>query len=520
MLSPESRGRMSFGSGLGILVVLQALAVLPFLGAAPLSEVDEARIAQISREMAESGDWIVPRLGGEPYACYPPLAYWLMAGSGIVFGFGEFAMRLPSALAGLALTALAGRVGRRLAGDGAGLAAAAVLATMHAFVLQQASCRADVLVALGAVGAFERFLAVAGGAGAKGWLPFPLWLALGVLAKGPIAGVVCGMGIAAWLLVERRWRVLLDLKPALTVPLFLAATVPWYLLAGSRAGAEFLRTNLLLENFAAFTTGHEQAQPAWFYLRTAPQRLVPWLLLLPAAWAWKGERGFRTALLWAAGVFLFLSVSSAKRVNYLTFVYPAFATAVGIGLAATLRAEPRRISRGIAIVAGLAAAAGLAIGILGAAGRGSSSLRAAYPAAPILLLAAAAVLAVVLRAKGPLAATVSLGAAVLLLIGAYHGTRGLRLEESTRQALAFCTRVETSLPPREPVSLIGPELPEGFHLFYCRRPVLRRSTPGPGYYLGNEAQKSRLVDSTPGALVLDAVPDDRGHRTYLIRVNP
>ena len=47
-------------------------------------------------------DWLTPRIGGVTFPAYPPLAYWLLAASGSVFGFNEFAMRLPTALAGLA----------------------------------------------------------------------------------------------------------------------------------------------------------------------------------------------------------------------------------------------------------------------------------------------------------------------------------------------------------------------------------------------------------------------------------
>src|ERR1700722_12629975 len=59
---------------------------------------DEPRYASIGREMARSGDWITPRLWGQPWFEKPPLLYW-MSGIGFRLGLGpELAPRLGVAL--------------------------------------------------------------------------------------------------------------------------------------------------------------------------------------------------------------------------------------------------------------------------------------------------------------------------------------------------------------------------------------------------------------------------------------
>src|SRR5258706_15128653 len=79
---------------LTIFVYFFGLAI-PFLGP------DEARYAQVAREMLERGDWITPTLGGFNWFEKPPLLYWLEVVSYKVFGINEFSARFCPALFGL-----------------------------------------------------------------------------------------------------------------------------------------------------------------------------------------------------------------------------------------------------------------------------------------------------------------------------------------------------------------------------------------------------------------------------------
>src|SRR6516162_10513370 len=68
------------------------------LSTAGLLGPDEPRYASVAREMARSGDWITPRLWGEPWFEKPALLYW-MTGAAFRLGLGpELAPRLPVAL--------------------------------------------------------------------------------------------------------------------------------------------------------------------------------------------------------------------------------------------------------------------------------------------------------------------------------------------------------------------------------------------------------------------------------------
>jgi 4-amino-4-deoxy-L-arabinose transferase-like glycosyltransferase len=79
------------------IVALSALVCMSHLGSFGLWEPDEARYAEIAREMLQSGNLLVPHLNYVAYVEKPPLLYWLTTFSFWMFGLSEFAARLPVA---------------------------------------------------------------------------------------------------------------------------------------------------------------------------------------------------------------------------------------------------------------------------------------------------------------------------------------------------------------------------------------------------------------------------------------
>jgi len=85
-------------------LVLMGVCLFSGLQALGLTGPDEPRYAAIARTMARSGDWVTPRLAGQPWLEKPALYYWVAASAIRWFGDGEFAARLPSAVAALLAT--------------------------------------------------------------------------------------------------------------------------------------------------------------------------------------------------------------------------------------------------------------------------------------------------------------------------------------------------------------------------------------------------------------------------------
>src|SRR5204863_8816980 len=115
-----------------VLVLLPAALLYPCLSFY-LFEPDEGRYAQVPREMLQRGDWVVPRLFGEPYLDKPPLGYWLIMLSFAVFGVHDWSARLVPALAVHLAVLLTYLLGRRSLGERTALWGALLLALAPGF---------------------------------------------------------------------------------------------------------------------------------------------------------------------------------------------------------------------------------------------------------------------------------------------------------------------------------------------------------------------------------------------------
>ena len=115
------------------LVFLAALGLIcPLLAArrVPLVDPDEGLHASIAQEMAERGDWIVPRQLQEPFLDKPILYFWAIAASLKVFGNSEAAVRLPGLLFGTLGTITTVAIAWRTLGRRTGLVAGVFYASM------------------------------------------------------------------------------------------------------------------------------------------------------------------------------------------------------------------------------------------------------------------------------------------------------------------------------------------------------------------------------------------------------
>lgn len=310
-------------------LLLAALILFPFLGLGtpPLFDLDEGAFTASTTEMFLRGDFLSSYLLGEPRHDKPILIYWLQAASVSLLGTGEFAWRLPSALASAAWILLTYGFVARVLDRSAGLTAAMIVATAAGLTVITRAATADALLNL--------WLATAGYAswlwlreGARRWL-YLAWLAmaLGFLTKGPVALVIPGAAVLLWCASRREWRRFLAcaLAPG-PLALFLAVATPWFVVQTAIEGPGFLAGFFLKHNLSRFDAPMEGHGGNYFYY--VPVVLVSLLphtgLLLTALGrlraAWRDDL-LRYGLIWFLVAFVLFSFSGTKLPHYVYYGY-------------------------------------------------------------------------------------------------------------------------------------------------------------------------------------------------------
>jgi len=342
------------------------LAYLLPLGARDLVVPDETRYAEISREMIESGDWVVPRLNGLRYFEKPAMGYWVHAGSLLLFGENDFAVRLPSALSvglsALLIFVLVRHASRREEEDGGFAATLAVLIFLSCFEIFGVGNTAvlDSLFSCFLTATIAAFYfaseAPPGSTREKGFLLLA-GMACGVafLTKGFLAFAVPVLALAPYLVWQHRYA---DLFRMSWLPILTAFVValPWGLLIHFEE-PDFWRFFFWNEHIRRFMADNAQHKESfWFFFLAAPGMFVPWTFVAPVAVAGiktmlfepgRNNRLVRLCMCWLALPFLLFSLSNGKLLTYILPCFPPFAVLMALGLLSVLKKDVRnRIFQG------------------------------------------------------------------------------------------------------------------------------------------------------------------------------
>jgi len=221
------------------------------LGAFGLLGADEPRYAQVAREMLDHSDWVTPTLQGKPWLEKPVLYYWQAMLSFRAFGVTDRAARVPAAFDAAVLVAAIYFFLRRFR-PGSELDGALIIASCAAVVGFARAAATDMpLAATFAIALLcwyawyeskrRIYLAV-----------FYIFLALGTLAKGPVAPALAAIIIFLFVAVKRDLRAIPLTLWVTGVVLYLAVMLPWYIAVQVR-NPEFFRVFVLEHNLARFS---------------------------------------------------------------------------------------------------------------------------------------------------------------------------------------------------------------------------------------------------------------------------
>ena len=324
-----------------VIILISICLLLYFfrLGTMPMGDSDEAMHASTSKDMVLSGDWVTPRYNGENFYDKTPLYNWLAAISFLLFGFSEFAARLPAALLGLGCVMITYWLARCMFGSVVAFLSALVLATSAEYIVLSRAVVHDISLAFFVTLALTLFFV--GYKNEKHRKPAFLFgyaaLGFAVLAKGPVGAVLPMMIIGLFLICNRQLRFLREMQIGWGLLIFLAIAAPWYILISLR-NPDYIGYFFLKQNIGSFLSQESRhPRPFYYYIPILMGGLFPWSLFLPLALyrairakaALHGD-GVIFALIWFGVIFIFFSIASSKLGTYILPLFPAAAMLVGV----------------------------------------------------------------------------------------------------------------------------------------------------------------------------------------------
>ena len=330
------------------LLALVFACLLPGFFSIPVVDRDEARFAQASRQMLESGDYVVPRLGEETRFKKPIGIYWLQTAAAQLTGLGAQApiwtYRLPSLAGALIAVLLTYAAGRRLFDDDTGFIAAALMGASLMLAVEARLAKTDAaLLAAALAGQWVLARAYLARAGERlptvGVLLFWAAMAIGILIKGPIVPLLAGLtaaSLAAW---DRRAAWLKQLRPALGVPFMLLLVLPWLVAIALQSGGDFFHESVGNDLLGKVATGQEShGAPFGAHFLAFWVAFWPGAALVAAAapWVWRNRAvpAVRFCLCWLVPFWIVFEFIATKLPHYTLPAYPALALLTAAALVA------------------------------------------------------------------------------------------------------------------------------------------------------------------------------------------
>jgi 4-amino-4-deoxy-L-arabinose transferase-like glycosyltransferase len=351
-----------------VLAVTALLAFLPGFFQIPPMDRDEARFAQATKQMLESGDYIDIRFQDEVRYKKPVGIYWMQAAVvKVADALGKAdahttisLYRIPSLLGALGAVLLTYWTALAFVSRRAAVLAGLMMATSILLGAEARLAKTDavlLLTVVAAMGAMARaYLAERrpGASGRAGWgLPAVFWtaLAVGILVKGPLILMVAGLTILALAVADRSLRWIGSLKPIPGIIWLCILVLPWFLAIMGRAGNSFFAESVGRDLFGKVISAQEAhgAPPGYYFV-------LFWVTFWPAAtlagmaipsvWAARREKGAKFLLAWIVPAWIVFELVPTKLPHYVLPLYPAIAILIAGVVDPHILARQRWLERG------------------------------------------------------------------------------------------------------------------------------------------------------------------------------
>ncbi len=298
----------------------------------PLIPIDETRYLSVAWEMWHSKDFLVPHINGLPYSQKPPLFFWLINFSWLLFGVSEWSGRIVGPLFGLGSIFLTARLGKILWPEQKEVAAMAPFVLLGTLIwsLYTSLTMFDALLTFIALFGLICIFEANRRNSILAWSGFSLAVGLGILAKGPIillyvfppvllAPYWCKNEEVSW----RRWYILSFISLAAGIALALCWAIP----AANAGGPEYRQAILFSQTAGRMVKSFAHRRPFFWYALLVPLLSFPWFFWLPAWRGWRNtfNNSTRFCLTIILPSFLLLSCVSGKQIHYILPILPVVA---------------------------------------------------------------------------------------------------------------------------------------------------------------------------------------------------
>jgi 4-amino-4-deoxy-L-arabinose transferase-like glycosyltransferase len=356
------------------LIVVSSAVYLIGNGRVGLWDRDEPRYAETSRQMLQSGDWVVPHYLDRPRTAKPALIYWCQATAMEIFGDNEFAARFPSAIATSVLLIVLSILLWRYLGSERTVWTVFIFATSGLTIAAAKMCITDAVLLLWVT--IGQMCLYAMWRGNRSWpvvIVLSIMIGLAGLTKGPvILGIQATtlLALGFFKLIDRKIsneraspaiqdsRASLTLKALVSLVIVIALVLPWVLMVNHRASG-FIQQSVNHEVWDRMMTPLEQhVGPPGYYFLTIWLTFFPWSLLLPlsigVAIHRRSDPRVRFALAAILGPWIMLECVRTKLPHYLLPVFPPLAYLTADALLRCIRGELKNLqTRGFLIPAGI-----------------------------------------------------------------------------------------------------------------------------------------------------------------------
>jgi 4-amino-4-deoxy-L-arabinose transferase-like glycosyltransferase len=345
-----------------ILLPVAYISLFYRLGSAPVVLWDESRLGMNALEMLNNKNWLVTYAFGTPdlWNTKPPLLIWIQASLFWLFGANEITLRIPSALAGLATTALVAWFGTyKLKSPLVGLFSALILLTTNGYIDNHVTRSGDydsLLVFFTTWYVLSFYLYLEEGHRRYLWYT-GIGITLALLTKSA-AGAIFLPALLLYTILRKQLLPLLRRKEVYVMVAGIVGTVALFFIARESAGAGYLHAmyeNDLGGRMLNDLSGNNQVFPWDAYLQMLiHDELIPWICFFPIGFVLllhsTAPRIYRhIALLIALVVPFFLFVISSAKTKYFWYeapIYPFCALLAGVGLAFIFQATITALGAG------------------------------------------------------------------------------------------------------------------------------------------------------------------------------